>query len=918
MVFGISESVPVVFKKTQKGFELVFKGIGLVDLGASLGEEASWKARFREIKDFRVADLRIQEISGGVQLTGRWQFPMGQRALANPVMETFEYREKDPLRYVVDFWLKPGPTKAQVAELRHKQQIIAGIQQAQLQEKKRLSRKIASLKHSKEKDSATTIKKYCEEPLSEQNDVFLKFETLHTPVNFSRWLTEGSADARFTYVKPQKKNKEAQYVRLAIDFYSDSKPGLAIRTLDFFNQDFPQSDFQLQMKFLRANAFLKLGSNQEAEKIFEQISQNYPKTDEAMYSTLYLSKQLMERKSYLQALEKFLWLIHYFPNHPQQWIFHLGTAECHFALKQTERAEKEYQWVMENAPSVAEQTEGAARMGDLYLSRLHYEQALGAYSRSEQYYRDSLKKFPVFYLNFGESLYQLGQFRRAGKLFDTFLAQYPSHPEGWRASFRLGEIEARMARQGASAMDARRWFYETINRYPLSIGAILARIRLAPCGDHGGFTEDAQEHFFSGDAQALPKLADAEQEIGIKDYENFRGLARMRTLVALGSPELVASVAMQEILNVSNPLLKKTFAAIANEYFRKVILQLLNSGKDYEALVYYRTKIPLMPPLDSAQESDYLLRLSRIAAEYQLGKVAQEVAKDFTNLEAREHLAAASMSTRSTFGRGTVGRSPSSIQHAFNEAAVSEDLDTEVQIKQSEKNFTQARALWIQAQDLSLNPPVAQTLRQTIHQSFQSIRDLLEGVSDESRFSYQKEIILGLMSEKEKDLGSAFVHIARAQLLRVSPRLTAWLASLEQRMGETQAALGLYQALVKDLSKSPSSAYNEDLEDSLGVPTMPTLLALKTNQAKIYSSQGRWMDAAQIYSEMMDTGISNSETTYQYASTLVKQGGTQEREKARTLLEKLVNSQMNDENEKFWKKLAFETLANMPRRGKNE
>ena len=109
------EGVEPIWKDRDGGFELQLKGVWLSDLGAPLGGEQEWASRFLpKLKDDRLEKVEVAETAQGVLVRGWWKFPLGKAKLADPKMERFDFREKSPARYVVDFWPKPGPTVADV------------------------------------------------------------------------------------------------------------------------------------------------------------------------------------------------------------------------------------------------------------------------------------------------------------------------------------------------------------------------------------------------------------------------------------------------------------------------------------------------------------------------------------------------------------------------------------------------------------------------------------------------------------------------------------------------------------------------------------------------------------------------------------------------------------------------------------
>src|SRR5690606_20869595 len=171
--------------------------------------------------------------------------------------------------------------------------------------------------------------------------------------------------------------------------------------------------------------------------------------------------------------------------------------------------------------------------------------ALAAYYKALKHFGNESDRVPTVLLNRAEALYSLGQWDRAENAFEEFLVKHPSHPSGWRATFRLGEIAGR--KHGKSFADvSRKRFYETVNRFPMSPGAMLARIRLVPCGDHGGYGYTAAKAFLEGEATRY----DGMGEVFVENYPDLVSLAYVRMLVAMGREEEAIRAATDRILSV--------------------------------------------------------------------------------------------------------------------------------------------------------------------------------------------------------------------------------------------------------------------------------------------------------------------------------------------------------------------------------
>ncbi len=863
LIFHIDESVPVEWKSNFQTFELTLKGIQFLDLGAPPTDPAQWKSRIENLKDLRVGSVSLLEEPNGVVIRGKWKYPSGKFALANPSMDFFHYREKNPTQYVVDFWVKEGPLLLTAKAAEREARIAAERKQVQLDQKHRLDRTLAVAKRYQDVEKSIH---FCEGSSNELNDFFLEFYPEHQKFDFSKWFPAGMPDTDFSYFRSQKKTKDAQYVRLILDFYQQGKYALALRTLEFFQNEFPKSELRVEMRFLKANSFIKLGFNDEGEKILTQLMNEIPNQPVALHSAMFLTAQSMKRELPLLALEKFLWLIQHYPDNKLSWVFHLGAAECFYSIKQSFEASREYQWVIDHAPDAQGRSEAVARMGDLYLLRFQYEQALAFYSQGFHYFKEEIKQFSAFHLNWAEVLYQLGQYNRAQEAFLEFLAHYPNHPGGWRATFRLGEILARTGQTTLQKAESREWFYNTINRFPFSPGATLARLRLIPCEDHGGFNLETQHDFFEKEAKNYA----GGGEVVMKNYPEFRALARVRTLVQLGTKEQAADSAILELKSSKNPLLNKILKKIAHENLRKVVLEFLDRGMKYEALSFYSMNAHLISGTKEGTNPDFLLKLSQAAADLRLGKHAQELAEVFRK---------ASLSENQTF--------PSKDLH---------------DLSQSEQDFSYAKAVWISSRDQLDTVEAAE---------IQKIRNILLSIPEESIYFYESQLILALLEQKEKKFELARAHLLRAQLLNPHPRMNAWLATLELKLENYNLALEVYNNVTKSVLAQLKNKKVENLtaEDMIGVPSTPLLSDLVFIQAEILEKQSRWGDLAILYSIAIDNGLNDSRIKYEYARSLLRTGKISDGNKAQLILEELSKMKTKITNEIFWKNLAQQTLA---------
>ena len=874
LTFRVDEGVETQWRDTAGGFEVLFKGVQrLADLGLDSGLSAPEMADLiQHSHDARLARLSYKETTQGLVLVGRWSFGKeGSKDLETGRMEHFEYRLKQPAAYVVDFWSNVGTSRSELKAKTERDSRADLIKKLEDEARARKARQLEAERQTREADD---IARFCTQPLAESKDIFLGFQPVHEPLDLTRWFSPTTPDSRYNYLEPSQPTPDAKFVRLALDLYRQGKPALAIKTLDMMDQEYPRSDFRAEMRFLRANALIRLGMEEPALGILQELVAVGGDTGVVLQAATFLALKHFQKGETLNSLESFLWLINRYPAHQLAWVFHLGAAESLYSLRQTERALKEYQWVATNAPDRAAQSEGAFRMGDLYLVRREYESALASYYQAATHYEAEAKNFASLNINRAESLYWLGQYKRADEAFAAFLTKFPTHPAGWRASYRQGEIAGRQPGE-ASIARSRALFYDTINHYPLSPGATLARARLLPCGDHGGMDVAAMDRYFGTDTAQF----DGAGEVFMDRYRDYRGLAQVRALMSLGLLERSVDVAIHELAANPKSEARQIVGEALRTVFRKSVLSLLDQGKKYEALVFYQEKAESLPKVTRLQDADYLLKLSQAASDLELGGFAQKLAAAYRAVPD----APARMIAGEGQGKG----------------------DIETALRLSERNFTEAKALW-SAQGV---------------QAEGKIRELLSDVKEESTFSDEREVLLGLLDAKLGHPASALGHAVKAQLLAPGPavfdseasaRLDFWIASLNSEAGDPRSALEIYKRLESRapenwIPRAPASAdagvaraskRASDVYASLS--PVPGLEYLLLRQAELLEKLSRWDEAADAYGRAVKKGMGGNRALYGYAHALGRSPASDSRAKGQTALKKLLESKQDD----FWKKLA--------------
>ncbi|MBL7716736.1 MAG: tetratricopeptide repeat protein [Bdellovibrionales bacterium] len=883
LVFRLDESISLDWKDVRGGFEVLLKSWWLTDLGAPVGGESEWAKEYaKRLVDDRVKSVEFIETPKGVKMVGQWRFPEGKDRPVDPSMEKFDYREKGPYRYVVDFWPKKGQTIGELEAWKAREKRLAEAKKMEDERHARQNRKIAAIQRKAE---AEDLGRFCRQPLNQDTEVVLPFAPVHERFDFSRWFPTQVADTDYEFIEPKSAARDAQYVRLAHELYRQGRPALVIRTSEFFQTEHPMSSYTELMLFLKGNAQVKLRHVEDAELTFREILKSRKPTPITLRAGLFVALRAHERGNHLQALELFTRLLQDNPSSKYTWAFHMGAAEALYNLRQTERASKEFQWVVLNGPDPAARSEAAMRMGDIYLERQQYERALATYFQGIRRFPVEAKKYPAIHLNRAETLYWLEDYARAEEAFRTFLNEYETFPEGWRATYRLGEILSRGKNVTLEKSPGRDFWYQTINRFPFSPGATLARLRLLPCGDHGGFTLESAEKFLNRQAAEF----NGSGGVMMDKYNDLRSMARVQAYAALAPAEVTTDIALSELERPLKPISKDRITHIASAVFRKAILKMIDSGKKFDALKFYEKRENRI--VKSEVDPDYIVKLSLIASDMGFGSLGAKLSSAYAN----------SLTDWSKKGRA--------IAHE------GESADFEQKIKKAERVFADAKALWMLiAADVRTSASSAKSKEPTEEQ-INRVVEMISEVPVESEYSFEKEIILGLAAEKLGKPVAALDHAMKAQLLipktakpstqEDAARIDFWIASLQAKTDQNRVAVEGIRRARKNFRKPASTAGIDCTTRTLGVSAVPNELQLVVLEGEILEKLGRLAEAASAYQTAIEAGLGGNHILYQYARVLGATGTQTDATESRKILEKVAKSETDD----FWRKLARESIA---------
>jgi len=856
----------------KNSFEIVLQDVNFNDLGISSGQEIDEKTKIAAFQDERMKNIKIFQDSKNIKITGNWTFPIGKKKLVHEVVEHFYYKISHTREHIIDFWFKENMTIDHHYEVELKKISKIFFSAGEQNKKKRISEEKRI--HVLEQEDRFLCDKL---PFENQIEVFLDFNVLHRPVRFEKWFSRFLPDKNYTYKQPEDATLEALYLKYALNLAEQSRWALALRILEFLDQEIKKMNskhfYEPEISFLKANLNLKLGFFETGENLLKEIIKNFHESEESFLSSVYLYLRKTDSVSSWVNLQNFKFMIQNFFHSKLNWVFHLGAAENFYALKQTESALREYEWVFENAPDTASKAEALFRVGDLYFDRKQYEQAFFAYTKSIRTYPHKVKDFPEVYLNQAESLYRLSQLNEAREIFKKFLENHSNHPAGWRATFRIGEIYDLTAKSKEDLKKGRKWYYQTINSYPHSPGVTLSRLKLAPCEDHGGLSSSLLENFFSHDAE----LYTGNHEVSISLYPYLKAISHIKYKANVGEIKQSLEVAGNELKRLKKNELYKIIESYFFKTFKGFILTLIQEKKHYEAIRFYNESEKTIMILDEilkrhdtqVYDQSYLLVLSEVALNLHLKDFALHLLQKYESFKKRSK----------TFKN--------------------KDL--------SQENFIMAKYLWLQDEMKGSKKNTVEIIRH------------LSNVSDDSFYTFEKHVILGLLALKESNFQSAISHASQAQVLidknedhyeEKNLRIDCWIAGMYLNANNLDFSSSLFSKIEKKIKLIDKKKVTG--EYFLSIPQLPTFDEIILTEGSIFEKLNHWEKACEVYSISMNHEIKNDQIYYKYARMLSKLNAKQSRSLEHKIKKEIneLNNYLKNTTESFWKKLALEVLSN--------
>ena len=867
---SIDSAFKADFRDSRKGFVIEFPVATLMDVGVPFGSEAAFNQHLKGLHDGRIDHIRVRELEGKLVIEGEYRFPKGEKAFASPAMEHFEFRKEEQGRFFVDFFYRKGPTRGDLAKAGKALAARRERERAELFRKKEEEKRASREKRIADGRNALL---FCEQPFNRDTTVFLKFRPEHVDFNFSAYFPDKIPDHRFDYTDPKGRGEEFDLIRLAHKLSRENKHALAIRTVEFLEKDHPSSKLLFEMQFLKANAYYRLGFEDKGKELLQNLARQAKGTEVGLHAAGFLAAGNIARSEWLAALQAFMIQKKEMPGHPLMWLFRFGIAESLYHIRQGDEAREEFEWLAKNAPNPGLRAEAAFKAGDIFLERGQFAQAVTAYTGALKGRDSGVPSYPVVLLNLAEAYFQLDELDRAAGSFKRFLDVGAGVPSAWRASLRLAEISAMRTRLDAAA---EKGFMETINRYPLSPGALVARIRLLPCGSHGGFDLPAGERLlYSPEVLNFP----GDGAIHTNQLRELAGLTEVRMMISFGEFQKAIERGLERLRQNPSVETRKLIEHAMIGGIKSILEQKLKDGDHFGAIAFYEKYGDFLPlPAHDPLADELKMKLAEVAAEKNLTQFAMKLIEPYRRM--------------SEAGQKELI------------AAIEKHLTLEGVDDQEARNLVEAKTIW-NSPDFKVEDAA----------KADELVSRLAFIREDSKQAFERNLILALFhaqkKEPEKALGFA-KRLARG-LAPLKPRekaqVLAFVAETASRAEDDEFAAKCWKDARVALAKAGEKDRDELSYRHLGAA--PTAGFLVQSEGDALEKLEKWKEAVALYSEAIENKMGGNHLLYAHARAILRSGGKDSGKLASASLKKIEQSQDDD----VWKRLAQETLKEIAKEG---
>ena len=314
--------------------------------------------------------------------------------------------------------------------------------------------------------------------IGSQEKVYIDFPMLRIP---SPYLDILQSRKPVYEVAPQDTDENKQ-ARLLLTLFENKRYNVFLKTVDWFLEKYPQSQYDEMVRFMWADALFAMwneGRNVDdfdmAMLRYRQALDKYPQSPLLERTMMLMGFATLDRGDYLGTLRLFQSHLQKRPASPNKDIARFAIADSLMKINRFDEASQVYQEIEKDAVNEKDRIQAAYLRGDVDYQKKDFNQALVDYQTALKKYPQSQSEYPNAIYNQASAYFGLKDYKKSLDLYRGFLKQYPSNSEAGYAMTRVGEIQDIL---GADKTKVLGTYLETYFRFGDSPSAVVARLRM--------------------------------------------------------------------------------------------------------------------------------------------------------------------------------------------------------------------------------------------------------------------------------------------------------------------------------------------------------------------------------------------------------------------------------------------------------
>lgn len=314
------------------------------------------------------------------------------------------------------------------------------------------------------------------------DNYYTPFPMLVSPVSYWEKLKVSPTIYQIT-PKQTEENKQA---RLLLTLFEKKRYSVFLKTREWFQQKYPESEYNEMIDFMTADVNLALWQDEqkahfydEAIQKYKQAIAKYPKSPLSERTSLKIGYLALEKRDAINALRL---LNEHVDNKNfgvedslSKDLARLGMGLAYTLMNKWDDATQALEEVEKKSKNRDIQAEAAYRKGDVWSKAKNYAKSVEEYQRALKVFPEGQNYYPNAFFNQAESLFWMKKYPQSLSVFTDYVKRFPSSDHSAYAMTRMGELLDIFGVDKSRVIGA---YLETYFRHGESPSAVIARLRL--------------------------------------------------------------------------------------------------------------------------------------------------------------------------------------------------------------------------------------------------------------------------------------------------------------------------------------------------------------------------------------------------------------------------------------------------------